>query len=397
MLYQLSYASTRADSYSIVPVADNATPTGTPPTLQLPCWKGRKDYHDHRSAGTFLIIRREIRPGQTEARRYTEPVSEALLQGRKSWLAAALLVVLVAGAGGWWLGTRRSGPARLLARLPGENLLLLYADFAQARQTRALEPLIRSQVATGPDYAAFVRETGFDYQRDLDAAAVAYLPDRVYVVAQGRFDPTRLRQYAVAQGGGCTGPALDRPCWMPAFLPGRKISFLLLDPSLLALATAPEQDAVLGLAVLPPPTAESLGQAVAALNPRRALVWLTASPAGLDQVFRQASSPNLALFAQPLATAQRVYLFVNDRSPNLEISLQAVCASEAQAAEMRQLLQGLHNFMGGLLRGGRGTSKPPAEWERVLASAVIEQKAGTVHASWTLDSTVLETLGSAAR
>ena len=320
-----------------------------------------------------------------------------MLEGRKSWAVAAVLVVAIASGIGWWLGSHRSGPARLLGRLPGENLLLLYADFAQARQTRALEPLIRSQVATGPDYAAFVRETGFDYQRDLDAAAVAYLPDRVYVVAQGRFDPGRLRQYAVAQGGGCTGTSLDRPCWMPASQPGRKISYLLLDPGLLALATAPEQDAVLGLAALPPPTAESLGQAVAALNPRRALVWLTASPAGLDQVFRQASSPNLALFARPLATAQRAYLFVNDRSPNLEISLQAVCASEAQAGEMRQLLQGLHNFLGGLLRGGRGTAKPPTEWERVLASAVIEQKAGTVHASWTLDATVLETFGAAVR
>jgi hypothetical protein len=311
---------------------------------------------------------------------------------RKTWLAAAILVVLVAGAGGWWLGTHRSGPARLLSRLPGENLLLLYADFAQARQTRALEPLVRSQVATGADYGGFVRETGFDYQRDLDAAAVAYLPDRVYIVAQGRFDSGRLRQYAVAQGGGCSGTALERPCWMPASQPGRKISYLLLEPGLLALATAPEPDAVLALTALPPPTAESLGQAVAALNPRRALVWLTASPAGLDHVSRQATSPNLGLFSRPLANAQRLYLFLNDRSPNLEISLQAVCASEAQATEMRQLLQGLHNFLGGLLRGARGTSQPN-EWERVLASAQIEQKAATVHASWTLDSVVLERLG----
>ena len=97
-------------------------------------------------------------------------------------------------------------------------------------------------------------------------------------------------------------------------------------------------------------------------------------------------------FPNALAGAQRAYLFLNDRSPNLEISLKAVCNSEAQAGEMRRLLQGLNDFIASLLRGAR-RGKPAGDWERVLASAAISQQASTVSAAWTLDQDLLRSLG----
>jgi hypothetical protein len=292
-----------------------------------------------------------------------------------------------------WFWIRRGASAGLLRRLPGENVLLIYADLARLRQTGALAPLLRAQVTPSADYARFVEETGFDYQRDLDAAAVCYLPDRVYVLAQGRFDGERLRQYAASQGGGCKGSDLDQPCWMPASQPGRQISLLLLGPNLLALATAPEPEAVLALRSPPSADAQHLAQTAAELNDGSPLVWLTASPAGLDQAGRQAPSPNLALFSRALAGAQRAYVFLNDLSPDLQLAVRAVCHSAAQAEEMRRLIQGLNDFLGGLLRG---VKKPEAPgWEQVLASAVVEQKGNTVHASWRLNAQTLETLGAA--
>ncbi|HYM10837.1 MAG TPA: hypothetical protein VEU62_08890 [Bryobacterales bacterium] len=310
---------------------------------------------------------------------------------------AAALAVLLAGVAGWWLWRQKQDRMILFNRLPGENVLLFYLDADRLRHAAALAPLVRQRVEPDPDYKSFVQQTGFDYQRDLDAAAVCYLTDRVYVLARGRFDAARLRQYALAQGGSCEGNGLDRPCRMPASQPGRTISFLLISPAVLALATAPEPDAVRQLQTTPQPNAEPLAHAAAAAGDPPPLLWATATPAGLDRALSDSTflSPNLALFSRTLAGAQRAYLLVADQSPNLQISLRAVCASEAQAGEMRRLLQGLNDLVGGIMHAPR-PGKEASVWQRVLASAAISQEKNTVRASWTLDQTVLESFGAPA-
>lgn len=293
---------------------------------------------------------------------------------------AAALALTVAG---WWFWRERE-PLALFRRLPAENLLLLHLDVDALRRAPGLAPLAASGIAPDPDYVAFVRQTGFDYQRDLDQAAVCYLPDRVYVLARGRFQPDRLRQYALAQGGSCAGGKLEQPCQMPASRPDRRISFLLLSPRVLALATAPESDAVRQLQSEPAVHAVPLARAVVARNPG-ALLWVTAAPAALGP----ALPSNLSLLGPVLAKAQRAHLFVNDQSGSLRVVLEADCASEPQAGETRRLLQGVHDLIGGLLRG----QQPPNEWQRVLSSARIDQQGNTVRAAWILDPEVLKRLG----
>ena len=305
-----------------------------------------------------------------------------------------LLAVVLAAGTAWVLWRQKRDQVILFDRLPGENLALLHLDVGRLRQAAALAPLLRARVDPDPDYSAFVKQTGFDYQRDLDAAAICYLPDRVYLLARGRFDPPRLRQYALAQGGRCAGTRLDQPCSMPASQPGRAISFLLLSPRVLALATAPEADAVKQLETAPVPSAESLAKAATAIDPA-ALLWATATPASLDQAVSGTAdlSPNLALFSRSLAGAQRAFLVLKDQAPNLGLSLKVICTSEAQAADMRRLWQGLNDFIGGLMRGSRRRGSLSA-WDKVFASAVIQQEQNTVRATWTLDPAALESLGS---
>ena len=336
-----------------------------------------------------------MRPG------FAGPALNYTGQMRRLFLGAILAgAIAIAAGAGWWLWRQKQNERFLFRRLPGENSLLLYLDMNKLRRSEALLPLVRSQVDPDPDYAAFVRQTGFDYQRDLDEAAVCYLADRVYVLARGRFDEPRLSEYAAAQGGSCAGGGVSgktRVCWMPASRPDRKISFFILSPGVLALATAPEPDAVLQLEVLPVPSAEPLAQAAAARSKGMALLWATAAPPALDRLLSETGggvSPNLLLLSRALAAAQRAYLLLMDRSPNLELSLQAVCASEAQAGELRRLLQGLNDLIGGLLRGP-ASKGPPSDWGRLLASAVIAQNQNTVTATWTLDQSILRNFGPA--
>ena len=300
------------------------------------------------------------------------------MRGRNAWVAGVLgLAVLVAAGAAWWVWRQKRDQGVLFNRLPAENVLLLHVDIERLRHASALAPVLRARVDPDPDYAAFVKQTGFDYQRDLDRAVVCYLPDRVYVLAQGRFDAERLRQYALAQGGNCAGNRL--PCRMAASRADRRISFSLLTPNVLGLATAPEPDAVRQLEQTPAPNAEPL--ALAAGDPA-ALLWATATPEALDRGLEGQAGGLPHNLSKALEGAQRVYLYVNDRSPNLEVSLKAVCHSESQAAEMRRLVQGMNDFIGGLAR------RTP--WGKVLASAVIRQEQSAIRATWTLDPAVLE-------
>ena len=306
------------------------------------------------------------------------------MQPRRAALAFGLALLLTLPGLLWWLWRSRVRDG-LFQHLPGENVLLLHLDVAALRRTAALAPLVQSQVAPDPDYAAFVRETRFDYQRDLDQAAVCWLPDRVYILARGRFDLERLRAYALAQGGACADRLLERPCHLPASQPGRRISFWMLSSGLLALATAPEPDAVLQLQNEPTVNATPLARSAQAMNsePGPPLLWLTTAPSTVGRVLPGVG----ALFAGSLANAQRVYLFLNPLEKGVQVALHATCASDSQAAETKRLLQGISDLLGGLARRG------PVEWSRVLNSADIRLQGSTVRATWLLDSETLRLLG----
>jgi hypothetical protein len=106
----------------------------------------------------------------------------------------------------------------VLAELPGDAPAVAYIDVESLRKLHA-SPLAGLLGLTGGkspedrEYQQFVRETGFDYTRDLDRAAVAFWPDglgearagatednRAFIVADGRFDEGKIRAYALKAG-----------------------------------------------------------------------------------------------------------------------------------------------------------------------------------------------------
>ena len=94
---------------------------------------------------------------------------------------------------------------------------MAYIDAANLRKLQN-SPLAAALGLASPgpqadrDYANFVRDTGFDYTRDLDHAAIAIWPasfgtpdnvlgeDRVLAIADGRFDQQKIRAYALHTG-----------------------------------------------------------------------------------------------------------------------------------------------------------------------------------------------------
>ena len=85
-------------------------------------------------------------------------------------LPIALAVVVVAAAVTLTVELRKSAPPEAARLLPAADGFF-YADFDWVRKANAGKPFF--PVSRDPEYTRFIQETGFDFERDLDAVAFA--------------------------------------------------------------------------------------------------------------------------------------------------------------------------------------------------------------------------------
>jgi hypothetical protein len=119
----------------------------------------------------------------------------------------ALAVVVVGAAVTFAVQLRKHAPPEPARLLPGADGFM-YADLGWARRVNAGKPFF--PVSRDPDYERFIQDTGFDFERDLDAVAFAiHYPQswpgggtggaapepRFSEVFTGRFDGTRCLAY----------------------------------------------------------------------------------------------------------------------------------------------------------------------------------------------------------
>lgn len=119
----------------------------------------------------------------------------------------ALVVVAVAAAVTIAVELRKDAPPEAARLLPGADAFL-YADFSWIRKVSNGKPFF--PVSHDPDYERFIQETGFDFERDLNAVAFAVhypqswpgsgtggaVPEaRFSEVIIGRFDTARCAAY----------------------------------------------------------------------------------------------------------------------------------------------------------------------------------------------------------
>ena len=85
-------------------------------------------------------------------------------------LPIALAVVIVAGAVTLTVQLRKHAPPEPARLLPAADAFF-YADFGWVRKANGGKPFF--PVSHDPEYEHFIQETGFDFERDLDAVAFA--------------------------------------------------------------------------------------------------------------------------------------------------------------------------------------------------------------------------------
>jgi hypothetical protein len=295
-------------------------------------------------------------------------------------LLLALIVVVCAGliVGVAALTARRAATTGdLLTYLPSVDGVTLAIDMATLRQSGALVALAGARVAEEPEYQAFVTETGFNYQQDLDLVMARFGKDTSYFLLRGRFDWPRLGGYVRSQGGACR----NSYCRVGGSTPERQISFFPLKTNIMAMAVGPSADAAWQLAYpQPKPRPETA--------PARP-VWLTISPGVLQNV--QNLHPGARLLAAALEGAGEIELSLEIASDRLEALLDVVCRTPGEAAVLSSQLEQVTRMLKATSAPG-GAAANPRDLVGVLSGGSYRSQGQHVLGRWPLERAFLESI-----
>lgn len=296
------------------------------------------------------------------------------------WGAAALLVVSAAALLQWRRYFASYEGSRLLLTLPLSGAVKLYIDADALRAARLLDSVSGPSASEEPDYRRFVEETGFDYRKDLNAAAASFLNGDVYMAVRGHFDWKRLSEYTSAQHGQCSGSF----CSMPASKPSRYISFYPLRTNVLALAVSTDQRAAARI-VAPQANATATDPQAAS-----APVWISAPGAS----FRDLSGlPDGSHILSPLADAQEATFSLRAG----QLQLDAACDSPDIATSIVVRFTATTDLLRKMLQRDK-LSPSPADLSGVLIAGRFETRASHAIGTWPLQKEFIESLlGGAAR
>jgi hypothetical protein len=195
-----------------------------------------------------------------------------------------------------------------------------------------------------PDYTEFVRNTGFDYSRDLDHAAIAIWPasldaaanatgdNRTLAIADGQFDQARIKAYALR-----TGQAMTRGRQTVYEVPGNPpVSFEFLSATRVAMASGKSaSDLLTGSSSSPrDPTMQARIDRVAG-----AALFAVARTDNLPESVYTSfkNSPQLLSLAR---SVQAITLAGQPQGDNLALTLDSECDSMKNALEIGTLLDG---------------------------------------------------------
>jgi hypothetical protein len=129
---------------------------------------------------------------------------------KHGWIGLAVAVLAFSAAGFWgyqkWSGPARASRNDLLALMPAEASGVFFADFAELQKAPFIAQLYawapKPQVE--PEYAQFIKETGFDYEKDITRISIAIFKNAkrntFLAVVNGRFDQKKISAYALQRG-----------------------------------------------------------------------------------------------------------------------------------------------------------------------------------------------------
>ena len=264
-------------------------------------------------------------------------------------------------------GTIVPGPAPdILSELPADAPVIAYLDAAALRALQN-SPLAAALGLASPgpqadrDYANFVRDTGFDYSRDLDRAAIAVWPatfgtpanvlgeDRVLAVADGRFDQEKIKAYALR-----TGKVVMNGSQQIYEVPGNPpVSISFLSQTRIALTAGINSTALLSSLKTRDSAAPGRSMQARIQRVAGAPIFAVARTQHLPASF-YANFHNAPQLEQLARSIQQLTLAGQPDGDNFKLTLDAECDSIKNAIAISILLEG------GRMAGSMALSDPKA-------------------------------------
>jgi hypothetical protein len=268
-----------------------------------------------------------------------------------------------------------NGPAgnaetSLISELPPRAPYAVYVDVAALRNAAFLTKLAAMVPAPAQDreYTEFVRETGFDYSRDLDRVLITTLPEgtqsEVWALADGRFDQQKIQAYALRSGrteqrDGQTVYVIDSTA------SGNEISLRLISPSRIEFVSrtrqvAPGKPAPVNSAQGSGPAPAPVQVDAAALrdrigrvsgSPVYAVLWTDAVPKGVT-----IGSISLDSITSSIQNLHWLSFTANPEGENLQVALDLECGTMADSLKLEMTLSSLR-VLGRMALSQPGTRK----------------------------------------
>jgi hypothetical protein len=305
-----------------------------------------------------------------------------------------LAIVLIAGAGYymWRHSSPGAGPANgpagnaeksLISQLPSGAPYAVYADVAALRNAAFLSKLVAMVPAPAQDqdYTDFVRETGFDYSRDLDRVIITTIPgttqSEVWALADGRFDQQKIQAYALRSGkteqrDGQTVYVFDSGA------SGNEISLRFISPSRIHIVSRAKQPAPpvnsakpnsnQSTATAPAPApvdAAALRDRIARVSgsPVFAVLWTDAVPKGIT-----IGSISLDSITSSIQNLHWLSFTSNPEGENLRVALDLECGSLTDSVKLEMTLSSLR------VLGQMALSQPSTRRQFTLEGAAALDK-----------------------
>ncbi len=173
---------------------------------------------------------------------------------KRAWAGLVAVAVLLGAAFVFgyqhWHGKKSSPRGEILALMPAGASAVFFADLAELRSAPFLVHLYTwaPKPQADPEYAQFLADTGFDYERDLDHIVVAFerhgQDSTLSAVADGRFDRQKIT--AVALQSGAVAKTGGREFFsVPVSGSTKKIIFTFLRNDRIALTVGDSFNSVL--------------------------------------------------------------------------------------------------------------------------------------------------------
>jgi hypothetical protein len=128
----------------------------------------------------------------------------------RKWIAALAIVLLLGALGLFafrhWSVDENEARAELLALMPADASAVAFVDLAELRKSPFFLQLYKwaPRPEADADYAEFLRNTGFDYERDLNRIVLTVKKrgqeSSLFAIADGNFDRQKIAAYATKTG-----------------------------------------------------------------------------------------------------------------------------------------------------------------------------------------------------